>query len=332
MVEKIPVVILSGFLGSGKTTLLTRMLDYYAKKQIRPAVIMNEVGDVNLDGQLVDETISMREMLGGCICCTISGDLGMEIRDLVLEASPDLIMIEATGVANPMEIFDAATEAAMLVPIDIQAMISVVDAAHFLHWHRKGTGKTYHLMEDQIRCASMLLLNKADLISAAELDESKRLVAALNPKAFIHSTVHCEVSDELLNQVLQEVKAISFEYAHQDEHHKHSACNRHDHDHEHHEHHHSYDHVMVYTHYFENPLDSSRLEEIISKLPDSVYRAKGMFTDAASGERMVFQYAFRQLNIFRIKPQGSVQDVAVFLGEQFPKHELQRKLEQYAVV
>lgn len=80
MIDKVPVIILSGFLGSGKTTLLTKILEYYAKGRLRPAVIMNEVGDVNLDGQLVDENIPMREMLSGCICCTIRGDLGMEIR------------------------------------------------------------------------------------------------------------------------------------------------------------------------------------------------------------------------------------------------------------
>lgn len=117
MIRKTPVVILSGFLGSGKTTLLARMLDYYAKRRIRPAVIMNEAGDVNLDGQLVNEEVPMREMLSGCICCTIRGDLGMEIRDLIADRSPDLILIEATGVANPMEIFDSVTEAAFLVPI-----------------------------------------------------------------------------------------------------------------------------------------------------------------------------------------------------------------------
>ncbi|MGN7382428.1 CobW family GTP-binding protein [Paenibacillus sp. SAFN-117] len=331
MIDKVPVIILSGFLGSGKTTLLTKILEYYAKGRLRPAVIMNEVGDVNLDGQLVDENIPMREMLSGCICCTIRGDLGMEIRNLVMESSPDLILIEATGVANPLEIFEAVTEAALLVPIDIRTMISVVDAGHFLEWRRKGTGKTYHLIEDQIRCASLLLLNKADLVSAAERDESKRLMAEINPKASIHPTVHCEISEEALNQVLLENNRLCFEEAQQKDPCSHSA---HHHDNEGHcehhggyDHNHSYDHVMVYTHYFDRPLDSTRFEQIISELPDNVYRAKGIFTEAETGERKMFQYAYRQLDIFHIKPQGSVQDVAVFLGEQFPKLELKRKLE-----
>lgn len=327
MFKKIPVVILSGFLGSGKTTLLARMLDYYAKRRIRPAVIMNEAGDVNLDGQLVNEEVPMREMLSGCICCTIRGDLGMEIRDLIADRSPDLILIEATGVANPMELFDSVTEAALLVPIDLHAMISVADAAHFLHWHRKGSGKTYRLMEDQIRCASTLLLNKADLISPAELEESKRAMEMLNPNAFVHVTVQCEINDEALDRVLHMRELMSFKDAQLDEHRHRSACKHHPHDRYGPEHPHSYEHVMVYTHYFEHPMERSRIETILSELPSSIYRAKGIFTAADTGERMMFQFAYRQLNLFRIKPQGNVQDVAVFMGEQFPKHELKRKLE-----
>lgn len=331
LMKKVPIVILSGFLGSGKTTLLTKMLDFCSKKGLRPAVIMNEVGDVNLDGQQVTETIPMREMLSGCICCTIRGDLGMEIRKLVDESSPDLILIEATGVANPMDIFDAITESALVVHIDVLAMITVVDVAHFLQWHRRGAGKTYRLMEDQIRCASLLLLNKSDLINVPELDEMTRIIGTLNPKASIHKTIHCEIDDVLFNGVFKELRCISFEGYHEDEHGEHSACNHDHHDeHLHHEHHHSYDHVMVYTHYFQHPMDSSQFEQIMSELPDSVYRAKGIFTAAETGERMMFQFAYRQLDLLRIHPQGDVQDVAVFLGEQFPKHEIMQKLEQYS--
>ncbi|MCC3373703.1 GTP-binding protein [Cohnella sp. REN36] len=336
--KKVPIVILSGFLGSGKTTLLAQMLDYYTTKGVRPAVIMNEVGDVNLDGQLVNETIPMREMLSGCICCTIRGDLGMEIGQLINESSPDLIIIEATGVANPMDIFDAVTEAALHVHIDIHAMITVVDAGQFLQRHRRGKSKTYRLLEDQIRCSSLLLLNKSDLMNTSELNETKRILETVNSKASIHTTVHCEIDDALFNRMLQEQERISFEDANQDEQGQHSACNHHHHEDEHShdrnhpKHHHSYDHVMVYTHYFQQPMDSSRFEQIISELPDGVYRAKGIFTAAETGERMMFQFAYRQLEILRIQPQGRVQDVAVFMGEQFPKHELKRKLEQSVLI
>lgn len=118
--KSVPILILSGFLGSGKTTLLTRMLNDDLRKGIKPAVIMNEIGDVNLDGQLVGMGVPMSEMLSGCICCTIRGDLAMEIRRLIDEANPDHILIEASGVANPIEILDAVTEAAFFNPIEIR--------------------------------------------------------------------------------------------------------------------------------------------------------------------------------------------------------------------
>ncbi|MFC4601869.1 CobW family GTP-binding protein [Cohnella hongkongensis] len=342
MIKKVPVLVLSGFLGSGKTTLLQKMLNAFVAKGMRPAVIMNEVGDVNLDGQLLEERIPMREMLSGCICCTIRGDLGLEIKQLVEDWSPDLIMIEATGVANPMEIFDGVTEAALLVHIEIKAMITVIDAAHFMHWHQKGTGRTYRLMQDQIRCASILLINKSDLISTAELDEMKQRIQTINPAAVMHSTVYCEVDHSLIEGVFQAHEFVPIvEGQHHDEDDGYDTCDHpHDHDHHHHNHHdhsdpkheghhtHSYDHVMVYTHYFQQPVESKRFEQFVSQLPDRVYRAKGVFTSAETGERMLFQFAFRQLELIRINPQGKVHDVAVFMGEQFSQNELKRELEQ----
>ncbi|OMF49482.1 cobalamin biosynthesis protein CobW [Paenibacillus rhizosphaerae] len=335
--KKVPILILSGFLGSGKTTLLTKMLTTCVAKGMRPAIIMNEVGDVNLDGQLLEESVPMREMLSGCICCTIRGDLGMEIKQLVDDLSPDLIIIEATGVANPMEIFDGVTEAALLVHVEIKAMITVIDAAHFMQWHRKGSGRTYHLMRDQIRCASMLLVNKSDLISTTELDEMKQIIHLVNPVAAIYSTVYCEFDQSWIEGVLQAHEFVPVqEGQHHNEENVQHTCEHHHHDHEHDHHHdydhdgnhsHSYDHVMVYTHYFNQPIDSERFEQFVSQLPDKVYRAKGIFTSAETGERMLFQFAYRQLELFRIQPQGKVHDVAVFMGEQFSQNELKLELD-----
>lgn len=344
--KKVPVVMLSGFLGSGKTTLLANILEYALNDGLRPAVIMNEVGDVNLDGQAVNESVPMREMLSGCICCTIRGDLGMEIRQLVQEASPDIVLIEATGVANPMEVLDAVTEAALLQPIDIQAMVTVVDLAHFLRWQRTGTGRTYRLMVDQIRCASVLFLNKSDLVSVSELEEMILAIHGLNPHALLFSTVKCEVNRRVLEQIVRkddfataaadrqrrrsEEAACGHDHS-REQSHNHAHDHSHDHHHHdgHHHHDHSYDHVMVSTHYFQRPIELDWFEQIIGQLPDRVYRAKGIFTAAGSGERMMFQYAFRQLDMFRIHPQGNIQDVAVFIGEQFPEQELKMRLEQY---
>lgn len=323
--KKTPIIILAGFLGAGKTTLLAKWLEDAADSGMSPALIMNEVGDMNLDSLIVNENVPQREMLSGCICCTIRADLGTAIRELAVEASPGIIFIEATGVANPMELLDAATEAALLLPIEIRAVATVVDIAHWLKWRQVGAGKTYRLMADQIRCASVIVLNKSDLVTAAELEEGMAAIRELNPLAPLYPTIRCEVDrgirEELMDGSHEALEAVFLPT---------EQCREPDRSRDHtHAHHHSHDHVTVYTHDFELAIDPDWLRQTIARLPDRVYRAKGVLTAADSGERMMFQYAYRQLEIFPIRPQGSVQNAAVFIGEQFSEQELKALLEHH---
>ncbi|MFC4779623.1 CobW family GTP-binding protein [Paenibacillus sp. GCM10023252] len=191
----VPVHLLSGFLGSGKTTLLTQIIDYCTAEGKRAAVIMNELGDVNLDGQLVDEQVPMAEMLSGCICCTIRGDLALELKTLVDIHHPDLIIIESTGAANPMEIIDGVTEAAMYTRIDLRSITTVADGPELLQRRRTGKGRTFKLMQEQIRCASRILLNKVDRLEPEELVEAQQLLRELNAHAPIQATVRCRLDD-----------------------------------------------------------------------------------------------------------------------------------------
>jgi G3E family GTPase len=181
MQETVPIHILSGFLGSGKTTLLKKALDYYKETGRKPAVIMNELGDVNLDGFILGETVPMEEMLSGCICCTIRGDLGMAIQNIYFEHHPDVIFIESTGVANPMEIIDGVTESSILMEVMLKSIVTIVDAPHLLELTQSKQGKTFRLMQDQIRCASVLILNKIDKVSSGELHWLESIIRDWNP-------------------------------------------------------------------------------------------------------------------------------------------------------
>src|SRR5258706_12772100 len=108
--DRIPVHLISGFLGSGKTTLLQNLLNYCLTQGIKPAVLMNEYGEVNIDGELLrGQGNTVREMTNGCICCTIGGTLGLALQD-VAARKPDVIFIEATGLADPVELIDQATK------------------------------------------------------------------------------------------------------------------------------------------------------------------------------------------------------------------------------
>ncbi|WP_409342109.1 CobW family GTP-binding protein [Paenibacillus sp. MBLB4367] len=336
MNKPVPVFVLSGFLGSGKTTLLTRAIDHYKAQGKLPAVIMNELGDVNLDGLLVDVQVPMTEMLSGCICCTVRGDLGMTIMSMIQEQQPDVIFIESTGVANPIETLEGVTEASLLARAETKGVVTVVDCRHLLELSRKGTGKTFRLMQDQVRCASTLLLNKTDLVSADELAEIERLIRDWNEYAEVMHTVKCEADMRLFDEAERGNGRLPDHAGHggipsQDAYECGVNC-RHDHEHEHGEgraqHHHSHEHVMVYTHYLSGPVDSEKFEQFIAGLPASVYRGKGVLTFADTGNsRFLFQYAYREADFMKITPQGDVQDVVVLIGEHMPKEQLREALD-----
>jgi len=334
-----PIYILSGFLGSGKTTLLQRMVSYWQEQGLRPAVIMNEIGDVNLEGALIEETVPMTEMLNGCICCTSRGDLSLEISNLIKKESPDVIIIEATGIANPMEILDGVTEAALYMKIDLKSVITVVDACHLLELYENQKGKTYRLMQEQIRCASYLILNKTDRIGEIDQEKLHKIISRWNEFAPIIPAVRCDIDwVPLFGHDIRpgQWKNMSIGEPQADGHAHHDNCNHnqdqgdvHTHDDSHSEHNHthsSHDHVMVYTHYFQGPIDSQSFENLIAKLPREVYRAKGIMTFSDTSARFLFQYAFRESDFLKINPQGNVPDVVVFIGEHFSQAELKNAL------
>ncbi|MCU6713078.1 GTP-binding protein [Paenibacillus sp. J5C_2022] len=329
MTERVtPVVLLSGFLGSGKTTLLGNLLQQYKEKGLRPAVVMNEIGDTNLDGQLVDEDVPLAELLSGCICCSMKGDLGLELYKLLSESQPDVIIIESTGGANPMETIDAITEASMYKTVELTSIITVVDGPELLRRHKTGKGRTFKLMKEQIRCATHLLLNKSDKLMPEEVVEAQQLLRDWNSHASIMETVRCQPAD--WDWLTEERSARPLSLNHEKVRHdgndeaaeeKPGAPNAADH-------HHSHSHVMVLTHYWSKPIDSESFEVLLHKLPDNIYRAKGILTFRDTPSRFLFQYAFKETDFMRIEPQGEVRDVAVFIGEHFSKDWLMRQLER----
>lgn len=310
--EPTPVHLLSGFLGSGKTTLLANMLSHFKSEGLKPAVIMNELGEVNLDGELVDREVPMAEMLSGCICCSIRGDLGVEIGALIEKHRPDVIVIESTGAANPLETIDGITDASMYQTIALRSVITVVDGHELLERSKSGKGRTFKLMKEQIRCATMLVLNKSDKLDPESMVEAQQLLREMNGHAPMLSTVRCGVQDW---SWLENGSAEALPDRTADK--ELSAP----HDHSHAGSHHSHDHVMVATYYMDKPVSSEAFEQLLRGLPDNIYRAKGIltFSDTSSGSRFLFQYAYRESDYIRIEPQGKVNDVAVFIGEHFSR-------------
>ncbi|SFB15256.1 GTPase, G3E family [Cohnella sp. OV330] len=312
--RSIRVYVLSGYLGSGKTTVLQKLLEGSKARGWRTAVLMNEAGDVNLDGELLTKDVPMAELLGGCICCSVKNDLGVSLLQLAQDHRPDVIWIESTGVAQPLEMMDAVTEVSMYAKLELRGLITVVDARHLLDRLRLGAGKTLRLMREQIRGASLLLLSKTDLVGPEEAEEVRAQLREWNPSAALEEAVKGETETDLLS-LLPDAAASRDSYNHND--------HAHDHDHATSRMH---DHVHVLTHYPAAPFRSEDFERFLRDLPPSVYRAKGIVTFTDTAARYLFQFAYRESDFMPIAPQKPVPDVIVLIGEEFGESDMRDRL------
>ena len=272
-VNKIPVLLLTGYLGSGKTTLLNRILTN--TKGIRFAVIVNDIGEVNIDASLIQKggVVSQKDdslvaLQNGCICCTLQTDLINQLHDLCAQKAFDYIVIEASGICEPAPIAQTLCSYAQMVPqfaTDglpvLDCICSVVDALRLRDEFDEGDALAHYvpkeedlaaLVIEQIEFSNLILLNKASEVSADELARIKAIIRGIQPTAEIIETNYCDVDlDKLLNTKLFDFDrtATSARWIQEVEdarHHEEVQSTKEDdddeHEHEHHHHHHDHEH------------------------------------------------------------------------------------------
>ncbi|CAM4239287.1 GTP-binding protein [Paenibacillus alkaliterrae] len=207
---KVPVIVISGFLGSGKTTLLLRLLQEAKAEGLRPGIIMNELGQLDVDGHILREQsdLPVEKLLDGCVCCSKRSELAGSIRT-VLRNKPDLLVIELTGVANPEEIADALTDPALIELVRLKQIVTVVDAEHVLDYNSffESDAQLIRTLRRQIETADILVLNKTDLINDAKRKKIGQLLPKYNDAAVLIPTAHSIIDlGLLLSDVVKQAK------------------------------------------------------------------------------------------------------------------------------
>ena len=261
-----PVLLLTGYLGSGKTTLLNRILSN--KKGIKFAVIVNDIGEVNIDASLIAQggivgegDDSLVPLQNGCICCTLKMDLVQQLSDIVAQQRFDYIVIEASGICEPAPIAQTICAYPSMYPnlatngiAKLDSVVTVVDALRLrdefaggndLNKKDMAEDDLASLVIQQVEFCNMILLNKASEVSAQELDHIKAILRELQPKAEIITCDYCDVDlDRLINtndfdfeRVATSARWIEAVEGNDDDD-EHEHHDNHEHDHEHHEHEH----------------------------------------------------------------------------------------------
>lgn len=321
----VPITLLCGYLGAGKTTLLNKVLTN--QKGYKVAVIVNDIGEINVDQTLISkeanitDTSSIIGLQNGCICCTLKSDLVQQIENLISSGKFDYILIEASGVCEPMPIAQAIMQ---IENGRLDNVVSVVDAKRLVDEFSAGDQLLKKDMDEedlesllvqQIEFCSTLIVNKKDLVTPEEMKKVRAVVKALQPhvKVIEAERGNVDVEDILstdrfdFDAVFESAAWVQhLESTEEDDHDEHE----HDHDHDEHEHHH-HEHkhegdsgsdedeygIGNFVYYRRRPFNREKLEEYAGRWPRNIIRSKGVvwFSDEQN-MAYVFETSGRQIS------------------------------------
>ena len=241
--ERTKIDIISGFLGAGKTTLIKKLLkDAFKGEQV--VLIENEFGEIGIDGGFLKEAgIEIREMNSGCICCSLVGDFGASLKEVISKYHPDRILIEPSGVGKLSDVIKAVQGVAEETGLVLNSYTTVVDAKK-CKMYMRNFGEFFN---NQVEYAGAIIMSRTDIVDEAKAQAAMELLREINPKAAIITTPIEKLEGAKILEVMEHPVSLEQEmmeeevcpecgHVHEHGHH------HHDHDHEEHEHHHDHDH------------------------------------------------------------------------------------------
>ena len=322
--------IISGFLGAGKTTFIKRLIGEAISGE-KVVLIENEFGEIGIDGGfLKDAGIEIREMNSGCICCSLVGDFGKSLSEVLTKYAPDRVIIEPSGVGKLSDVMKAVRDVASEIEVELNSAVTVADAGK-VRMYMKNFGEFFN---NQIENAGTIVLSRTDIADPKKVQKAVEMIREKNQRAVIVTTPISQLSgsqlleiiekkDDMMEDLLKEARDHAHDHGHHDHHHEHGeecGCGHDHHDHAHHDHDHHHEHGEGCTcgchdhrHHHADEVFASwgrenvtgvgreKLEEILDELAygtkyGEVLRAKGMIP-APDGTWLHFDLVPEQVEI-----------------------------------
>jgi len=319
--------IISGFLGAGKTTFIKKMIDEAFKGE-QIVLIENEFGEVGIDGGfLKDAGIQITEMNSGCICCSLVGDFGKNLNEVITKYHPDRILIEPSGVGKLSDVMKSVIDIEKEQPVKLNALVTVVNALKASK-QMKAFGEFFN---NQIEYATTVILSRSQNATPEQLEFCVKQIQALNPKASVITTDWDAIKGEQILKTMEgqdnlEMKVLAEARHAQDEaeHHHHHDHDEHEHHHDHdeHEHHHDHDEHEHHHDHDEHEHHHDHDEEILKQFveDDKILRSKGM-VEGTDGKWIYFDMVPGEYEIRDGEPDYTGRIVVI--GTDIHEHELE---------
>lgn len=293
--------LLSGFLGSGKTTLLKEILKKEKELGRKVAVLMNEFGKISIDSNEIDDDVPLKELLGGCVCCTIQEKLESQLQALLLEEKPDVIYLETTGAAHPVEALDSILSPIFAQQLQFNGIITIVDGKVWLS-RKSMSPMIQQLIIEQVRHANLILINKQDLLTEVEKSKITFEIQGINPSAFSLLTNYSKLPFskvlEMKSQFNGDTEITSIQSLQ----------------------------LSSFVYQFKNSISSSKFDDFLKKLPDNIYRIKGYVQFHNQTYPNLFQYSYGMPILLPEDMKMALN--MVFIGENVDWREIQMQLDE----